>query len=58
MRPSKPINVTGRTDWKYVGAAKTDVAATIARERKRLKEQAEREQAIEIERIQKVRAMR
>ncbi len=58
MKPTKSINVTGRSDWVYRNSAKTDVAATLARERKRLREQAEISRAADLERISKVRNLR
>ena len=36
MKPTKPINVTGRPDWRYTSAAHTDVAATIRRAQKQI----------------------
>ena len=53
MKPTKAINVTGNPDWKYTPGVKTDVAATIKRAQRAIKERAERDKAAELERIQR-----
>jgi hypothetical protein len=58
MRPTKPINVTGRSDWKYKPASTTDVAETIRQARKRLARDEEERRATDLERISKVRTIR
>ncbi len=43
MKPSRPINTLGRADWRYRDSKHTSLRDTFARERRRIKEQAERD---------------
>lgn len=55
MKPTKAINSTGRPDWRYTSAAKTDVAASIRAAYRRLAEEDAAKPVAEVRPLRRVR---